>query len=228
VYVHQTIQRPFGINVFGSSVIRVKPDHAALMFAITRTHDKPAEAFAAARKAIEDVRAFLASSDLGGADVQISRPTLRQAMRGYGDKLEYLGYTARAGFHVHVRDLDRLEHVLAGVVEAGVDLIEGTDLRTSKLVELRDETRMRALAAARRKAERYAQAADIELGRIMHIEDVNPDDLKSRRGHGAELALGDDEDQAAQGPTDPGSIEINAAVMVAFEIVRDKNTRSGF
>ncbi|HWB80968.1 MAG TPA: SIMPL domain-containing protein [Nannocystaceae bacterium] len=214
--------------MFGSSVIRVKPDHAALSFAVTRTHDKPSEAFAAARKAVEDVRAFLASSDLGGADVQVSRPTLRQAMRGYGDKLEYLGYTARASFQVHVRDLDRLEHVLAGVVEAGVDVIEGTDLRTSKLVDLRADVRVRALQAAQKKAQRYADAAGLELGRIMHIEDVNPDDLKSRRGHGAELALGEDDEQAAQGPFDPGSIEINAAVMVAFEIARDKNVRSGF
>lgn len=194
---------------------------------MTRTHDKPSEAFAATRKAVEDVRAFLASSDLGGTDVQVSRPTLRQAMRGYGDKLEYLGYTARASFQVHVRDLDRLEHVLAGVVEAGVDIIEGTELRSSKLVELRSDARIKALQAAQRKAQRYAEAADLELGRIMHIEDVNPDDLKSRRGHGAELALDDDE-QAAQGPVDPGSIEINAAVMVAFEIARDKSVRSGF
>lgn len=205
----------------------MKPDHAALSFAVTRTHDKPGEAFAAARKAVDEVRAFLASSDLGGADVQVSRPTLRQAMRGYGDKLEYLGYTARATFQIHVRDLDRLEHVLAGVVEAGVDVIESTELRTSKLVELRSEARIKALQAAQRKAQRYAEAAGLELGRIMHIEDVNPDDLKSRRGHGSELALDDDE-HAAQGPVDPGSIEINAAVMVAFEIARDKNVRSGF
>ncbi|MBC8071377.1 MAG: SIMPL domain-containing protein [Deltaproteobacteria bacterium] len=225
MYVSQSIQRPFGINVFGSSVLRVKPDHAALSFAVTRTHEKPAEAFAAARRAVEDVRAFLASGDLGGPDVQVSRPTLRQAMRGYGDKLEYVGYTARAGFHVHVRDLDRLEAVLAGVVEAGVDLIEGTELRSVKLALLRGEARERALRAARRKAERYAEAADVVIGRVMHIEDVNPDDLKSRRGHGAELELGEDDDQGAH---DPGCIEVQAAVMVAFAIDRDKVGSSGF
>jgi uncharacterized protein len=228
VYVHQSIQRPFGINVFGSSVIRVKPDHAVLSFAVTRTHDKPGEAFAAARKAVDDVRAFLGTSDLGGTDVQTSRPTLRQAMRGYGDKLEYVGYTARASFQVHVRDLDRLESVLAGVVEAGVDLIEGTDLRSSKLVEVRGEARERALLAARRKAERYAKSACVELGRVLHIEDVNPDDLKSRRGHGAELELGQDDDQAPLGVFDPGCIEVQAAVMVGYAIARDTNTPSGF
>ncbi len=226
MYLHQTIQRPFGINVFGSSVIRAKPDHAVLSFAVTRTHDKPSEAFAAARKATDDVRAFLGAGGLAGADVQISRPTLRQAMRGYGDKLEYLGYTARASFQVHLRDLDRLEHVLSGLVEAGVDVIEGTDLQSARLGELRAEARERALKAAQRKAEGYAKAAGLELGRVMHIEDVSPDDLKSRRGHGAELALG--EDDGPSGPFDPGSIEINAAVMVAFEIVRDKNGPSGF
>ena len=70
MFVHQAIQRPFGVNVFGSCVVRVKPDSATLAFAVTRTAEKPADAFAATRKAVEDVRAFLSRSDVAAADVQ--------------------------------------------------------------------------------------------------------------------------------------------------------------
>jgi len=228
MYVHQTIQRPFGVNVFGSCVVRVKPDFATLSFAVTCTAEKPADAFAGTRKAAEDIRAFLARSDVGSNDLQSSRATLRQAMRGYGDKLEYLGYQAKASFVVHLRDLDRLEQVLAGVVEAGADVIDGVELRTSKLAEVRGQARVRAIAAARRKAEAYAAAAEVVLGKVVHIEDVNPDDLKSRRGHGADLDLTDDEAAGDAAAYDPGAIEVSAAVMVGFQLERDKPYRSGF
>jgi uncharacterized protein YggE len=228
MFVHQAIQRPFGVNVFGSCVVRVKPDYATLAFAVTRTAEKPADAFAQTRKAADEIRSFLASSDVAGNDVQSSRATLRQAMRGYGDKLEYIGYQAKASFVVHLRDLDRLEQMLSGVVEAGADVIDAVDLRTSRLAELRAQARTRAIQAARKKAEGFAAAATISLGHVMHIEDVNPDDLKSRRGHGADLDLTDDETASDAQAYDPGAIEIAAAVMVAFQIDRDKPFNAGF
>ena len=228
MFVHQAIQRPFGVNVFGSCVVRVKPDYATLAFAVTRTAEKPADAFAQTRKAVDEIRSFLSRSDVGHSDVQSSRATLRQAMRGLGEKTEYLGYQARASFVVHLRDLDRLEQMLSGVVEAGADVIDAVDLRTTRLAELREQARARAIQSARKKAEGFAAAAAISLGRIVHIEDVNPDDLKARRGHGADIDLTDDESASDAQAYDPGAIEIAAAVMVAFQIDRDKPFGAGF
>ncbi len=228
MYVHQAIQRPFGVNVFGSCVVRVKPDFATLAFAATRIHEKPADAFAGTRSAAEGIRAFLSRSDVATNDVQGSRATLRQATRGYGDKVELLGYEARVSFVVQLRDLDRLESVLAGVVDAGADVIDGVELRTSKLVDVRAQARGRAIQAARKKAEGFASAAGISIGHVMHIEDVNPDDLKGRRGHGIDIDLTDDDNATDAHAYDPGAIEVTAAVMVAFQIERDKAFKSGF
>jgi uncharacterized protein YggE len=228
MYVHQAIQRPFGVNVFGSCVVRVKPDYATLAFAVTRSTEKPGDAFAQTRKAAEDIRAFLSRSDIAPADVQSSRATLRHSMHRIGEKVEFVGYQARASFVVHLRDLDRLEQVLVGVVEAGADVIDAVDLRTSRLAELRAQARTKAVQAARKKAEGFAAAAAISIGHVVHIEDVNPDDLRARRGHGADLDLTDDEAASDAQAYDPGAIEIAAAVMVAFHIDRDKPYKSGF
>jgi uncharacterized protein YggE len=226
--VHQTIQRPFGVNVFGSAALRVRPDLAAVSFAVTRTAERPAAAFAAARDSSEKIRAFLGQAAVAAGDVQSSRMTLRQAMRGYGDKLEYLGYQAQVAFVVLLRDLDRLEAVLCVIVESGADVIEGVVLRTSKLAEQRRQARQAAFAAARRKAEEYAAAAESTLGAVAHIEDVNPDDLKSRRGHGATLDLADDDAASDPRTYDPGTIEVAAAVMVAFEMQPRTRPAGGF
>jgi uncharacterized protein YggE len=118
--------------------------------------------------------------------------------------------------------------MLVGIVDAGADVIERVDLRTSRLAELRAEARTRALQAARRKAEGYASAAGIDLGRVVHIEDVNPAQLAGRRGHGADLDLSNDDTATDTESYDPGAIEVTAAVMVGFQIERDKASRSGF
>src|SRR5262245_7964827 len=218
--VQQTIQRPFGVNVLGSCVARVKPDFATISFAVTRVAEKPADAFAAARKAVDAVRAFLGRSDVAPADVQGSPATLHHELRGL-DAESTGRHEAVASFVVHLRDLDRLEAVLAGLVDAGVDQIDGVQPRTSKLADVRAQARARALQAARRKAEDYAAASSLELGRIVHIEDV--DTAAMARFTPPALDVADDED-----PPAPGAIEVAALVMVGFQIERDKPYKSGF
>ena len=46
--VTQSIERPFGINVFGSAIIRVDPDLASLGFTVSRLEQHPIQAFTAA------------------------------------------------------------------------------------------------------------------------------------------------------------------------------------
>ena len=45
MYVTQSVQRPFGINVFGSSIVRVEPDVASLKFSVSRLKQHPKDAF---------------------------------------------------------------------------------------------------------------------------------------------------------------------------------------
>ncbi len=42
----QAIERPFGITVFGSSIMRIEPDIASLRFAVTRLEQHPKMHFA--------------------------------------------------------------------------------------------------------------------------------------------------------------------------------------
>jgi uncharacterized protein YggE len=75
-----------------------------------------------------------------------------------------------------------------------------------------------AVAAAIEKAGNYCLAADVALGPVIHIEDVNPTVLQ---GHEARLARGPttgEEDE--RGALDPSLIEIGAAVFVTFEIIK--------
>lgn len=226
MHVVQSIQHPSGISVFGSYVLRVEPDVALVTFAVAHTQPEPPAAFAATRKAVADIRAYLREADVAPADVQTSLVNLSAEHHGYGKERVFLGYEARMSLSVRLTDLRRFEDILAGVVQAGANQIQGIELQTTRLAELRAEARRGAFAAARRKAELYAEEARVRVGDVLHVEDVNPDSVRSRASHGADASTLESEGDALQ-PSTPGSIQVQAAVQVAFAIQRAKGT-SGF
>ena len=216
--LEQAIERPFGISVFGSSITRIEPDMVSLKFAVSRLAQHPKEAFRDAHNGTQNIRAFLAQSEI--SDVSTSRVTLSQTFRYTGNESRFVGYTAKIAFHVLLRDLERMEDVLSGVVDAGANEISSVDFQTSRLKEVRADARRRAVAAAREKAENYCAAAGLTLGPVIHIEDVNPETLRGREGHMTRDIEPDADDTQPMRAFDPGSIIVGGAVRVAFEIGR--------
>jgi uncharacterized protein YggE len=216
--VHQSLTNPFGITVFGSTVIRVVPDVASLHFTVSRLEQDPRVAFEQAHLAAGSVRRFLSSANLD--EVGSSNINLIQAYKYVQGEQHSLGYRASIRYHVLIRELSRLEEILVGVTSAGANEIQAVDFQTSRLKELRIQARQQAVAAAREKAEIYCQAAGVALGSVIHIEDINPDSLRQQAGHMmAETTPDDDWPMQA---IDPGSITVSGAVMVAFELARNE------
>jgi uncharacterized protein len=218
MYVAQSIRNPGSINVFGSFLVRAEPDFAVLTFDVQHVSEQPARAFSEVRDGVEKVRRFLTQSGVASADVQTARVTLEAAISGYGADAKFIGHRAKLGFGVTARDLDALEPLLVGILDAGASVIHGVRFETSRLRELRAEARRGAIEAARRKAEIYASAAGVKLGAVLHIEDANPENV-ARRGHQADADLTSFEEDPARGAARAGALTIAAAAMVAFAII---------
>jgi uncharacterized protein len=213
--VQQAISTPFGITVFGSAIIRIVPDIASLTFGVARVGQHPRDAFRDAQEAAKKVRRFLSESKCG--EFGTSRTMLSPEYKYSGGEQHFVGYCARIRFNILLHDLDRIESMLIGVVDAGANEVSNADFQTSRLKETRLEVRRRAISAAREKAENYCAAAGIKLGPIIHIEDVNPDTLLSNSTmHVARESQPDDFGKPEV--FDPGSITVGAAVMTAYQI----------
>ncbi|HXD10225.1 MAG TPA: SIMPL domain-containing protein [Anaerolineales bacterium] len=226
----QAIHEPFGVTTYGSTVIRVDPDVASIKFAVSRIESHPKDAFKMVREESRKVTDYLQSAAYK-KEASSSRISLTQTWDygGYGGATRKLiGYTARADFHILLYDLEQLENLLVGIVDSGVNEIRDVNFQTSRLKELRAEARRKAVEAATAKAENYCIAAKVKLGRIIHIEDVNPDsvDFFSQRyaGHAMSqntvnmLEVDDPENVQA---FNPGGISINAAVLMSFNIANE-------
>jgi uncharacterized protein YggE len=201
------------IKIFGSAVLRVEPDIASLQFAVARQAKQPKDAFQATHQAVKEVRAYL--SQAGAADVAASRINLSRTFEYVNQRQQPTGYSAHVAFNVVLSDLDRLEEVLVGVVDAGANEIGSVDFRTTRLKEYRVEARRRAVAAAREKAEIYCRAAGVSLGAVLSLEDVNPSVLRgSGESHTSSEVSADDAGPARA--LAPGSIVVGAAVSAVF------------
>ena len=207
----QAIPTPFGVSVFGSAVVRAEPDFATLRFSVNCLEKVPKDAFGGARDRAQRVRAVLGAEHLD--EVTSSRVTLTQTIRFVAGEQRLEGYTATVGFSAILRDLERIEAVLTGVIDAGADKVTAVELGTTSLKELRQRARQEAVAAAREKAENYAQAAGVKLGRVLHIEDVDPERLRGSEGHFARGGASD-----TPHALEPGLLSIGGAVVVGFSI----------
>lgn len=210
----QPIITPFGVSVFGSAIVRVVPDVVVLRFSVSQLKPHPKEAFQAVRESAQLIQAFLSKAQI--KDAGSSHISLRADYRYRQNEQQFAGYLTTVEFRVIISDLTRVEEILSGVIDAGANHIISVDFQTTQLKEIRAEARRQAIIAAREKAEVYCKAAGVELGEVIHIEDLNPDQLQRFQGHTRlETPL---EDESEAKAFDPGSIVIAGTVMVAYKI----------
>jgi uncharacterized protein len=216
----QSIAAPFGITVFGSAIIRVLPDVVVIRFSVSQVEQHPKAAFEAVRESAQKLQTYLNSTQI--KDAGSSRIYLTEEYRYQHNENKFIGYRASVEFRIMLTDLSRVEEILAGAVDVGASGLS-VDFQITKLKEFRAEARRQAVAAAREKAEVYCKAANVEVGEVIHIEDVNPDQLALHSGTHNRRIENLIEDDGESQAFDPSSITIGGAVMVAYKIQGSKS-----
>lgn len=208
----QSIDSPWGVSVFGAASVDAAPDLARLRVAISQTKNKPGDAFAATRTGVNRIREVLRGHGVPETAVSTSRLNLASQW-SYGNERTFLGYECTASFVIELRELDILEAVLVDVVDAGANEVKGVefDVRTKR--ELRARARTAAVAAAREKAALYAEAAGVHLGSVIHIKDVDAEQMQGYRSHSGDHGGG------GEGDLTPGRVTVSAAVVLGLSLV---------
>ncbi|MGW5785042.1 SIMPL domain-containing protein [Streptomyces sp. NPDC003757] len=207
----QTIGEPWGLSVFGAGSVRTAPQLVRVKLAVDMTEPTPERAFQQAGAAVSRLRAALRGHGVPDASVSGSRLRLNSQYDGYGPEQRFLGYRCSASYSVETEALDDLQQLIVDAVDAGAHRIDEVEFDVHDKPALRDEARRRAVAAARRKAEVYAEAAGVRLGPVVHIQDVDAESTVQYHGHGR--ALG-----GAAGDLAPGSVEVSAGVLLGFSL----------
>jgi uncharacterized protein YggE len=212
----QMVERPWGVAAYGAASVKAMPDLVRVRFKVVRVEQTPSRSFAQASDSVHAVREVLRRHRIPDQAVERSRLGLRSAWSGFGPDRKFLGYECQAAFAVESSDLDDVQQLLVDVVAAGANEIEGVDFDVTTKPDLRAEARRQAVTAARNKAALYAEAAGSRLGHVMHIDDVDPENVgfERYRAHGVG-------GQASAEDLAPGHVVASAAVILGFSIIHD-------
>jgi uncharacterized protein YggE len=210
----QMIERPWGVASHGEASVRALPDLVRTRFKVVRLEQDPSAAFEAAQDAVHRVRGVLESHGVPAAAVEGSKLDLKTIWAFANGTRTFVGYQCQASFAVESANLDDIQALLVDLVTAGANEIEAVVFDVSAKRELRAEARRKAVAAARAKAELYAEAAGVRLGAIVHIEDVDPEQVNGER-YRSHSSVGL---EASAQDLAPGHIVVSAAVRLGFAL----------
>jgi uncharacterized protein len=161
------------INLSGHGEIRMVPDLAAVTIGVTSNAKTAGEALAQNTKDMQAVFATLKAAGIADSDIQTSNfsvnPRFIYPNDGSNKPPTLDGYDVVNSVNVVVRKISELGSVLDKVVTAGSNQINGISFSVDNADKALDAARTQAVADARHKAELYATAAGVKLGRIISI-----------------------------------------------------------
>jgi hypothetical protein len=160
------------IYVEGSAEIRAEPD----ILAVAVSLDAQAKTLAEAKESVDRrSRALLdACRDLTIAPADVTTTTLQ-----IGPAYEYsadgshrlVGTSVHREVEITLRDLSKYPELIAALVSADISSTLQTTLKRSDAESLLDEALLKALADARARAARLAEAANMKLGPVHSISE---------------------------------------------------------
>jgi uncharacterized protein YggE len=204
----QDLPKPV-VTVTGEASISVAPDLAQVRVGVTSQAPTAREASEANNAVMTRVIAAIKDFGIADKDFQTSRLSLlpiREPPRG-SELTRISAFQASNQVTVKVQPIEKVSELIDRLVAAGANEITGIELRVSSPSQVLDAARADAMANARHKAEIYARAAGIRLGRAISITEGE--------GAGGPVFTR----QAADLPIAPGERTLRVSVTVAFELL---------
>ena len=238
-----------GIRASGRGQASAAPDLATLNLGVEATDDTVSEARNAAAGAMTAVLDAVKADGVAGSDIQTGRfnirprYTYRQVTRcveaesevsgtdaATGDPIAQdcyeegqeiiTGYRVTNNVTVLVRDLDMVDDVIDGAVEAGGDLIRFNGLRFSleDTAELEKEARSAAVANLNDRASQLAELSKVSLGDLTYLGEIgydSPGVFRAEFGLTAQAAY---DSGGLSTPISGGEVAVEVSVQGKFAI----------
>ncbi len=200
------------ITVVGEASVDVPPDLAQIRAGVISQGKTAREASEANARLMNAVLAAVKESGVADADMQTSRLSLQPVYSAdRTPQSRITGFQASNQITLKLRQIDKIAETLDRLIAAGANDIGGIEFLVSAPARVLDNVRAEAIADARRKAEIYARAGGVTLGRPLTIteEGAAPAPVVMRSAA-----------PAAAMKIVPGEKTLRLGVTVSFELLR--------
>lgn len=208
------------IAVTGEGRVDVAPDMATVTIGVTTEGNTAKEALDANTAGLSGAIDRLKASGVEDRDIQTSGlnlgPRYDYNRTGSDGSPEITGFVASNMVTVRVRALDTLGTVLDAVVTDGANTLGGVMFGLQNPDPVLDQARKDAVSDARRKAQLYAAAAGVTLGKVRSISE------QSGFSPPMPIAMAEasfSKQGGAPVPVAGGEVAVTAMVTIVYDIV---------
>lgn len=209
------------LTVTGSGTAYAAPDiamiRAGVQFQAATAEEALKKMSAGAEKLIAEAKALgVAPEDMQTSGLSLSPVYDDYDRRKPGEPAELVGFRASTDLMIRMRKIDETGGVIGALVSAGANSLDGVSFAVDNPQPLMDEAQKDAIADARRQAELYAEAAGVDLGDIISIDETGG-------GVRPEMGMMRAADMSFKAPVEAGRSEISASVRIVWEIKPGKD-----
>lgn len=213
------------ITLTGTGTVRAAPDMATINTGVTTQANTAREALDANTEAMDQLVAVLREAGLESRDIQTSNFSVSPRYvysdardeSGYSMPPRIEGYEVSNSVTIIVRDLEALGVVLDQAVSVGANTINGISFDVTDSTAIEHKAREAAVADAIAKAQTYARAANVTLGSIESISEIerNAPPVPMYRAEVAQMAMD------ASVPVEAGELAFSVTTTIKWDIDSD-------
>lgn len=200
------------VDVTGIGIVTVVPDQANITVRNESTGKDAALVKQENDRVIGNVLSFLREMKINDKDVKTEYVRLN---KNYDYNSKTYNYAANQTISIRLKDLDKYESLINGLISTGINRIDGVSFSSSNKEALESEARKKAIANAKMKAEEYAGVLNQTIGKAITISEFSFQSStpypKNRMVMGA-MADSSQEPQTLA----TGEMEVRATVNVSF------------
>ena len=211
--------RPPCVTVAGTGESHGKPDFAQIQLGVVTEAAMAAEALKKNNEAMSQLVVMIRKRGIEDKDLQTIQFGISPRYRydkSQQDAPRIVGYQVLNEVHVKVRNLTALGAFLDEAVSMGANQIRGISFGVADPVQILDEARKKAMADAQRRAQVYAEASGIKIGKPVRIEE------QAGRPTPYPVARMDSAIAGSAVPVAAGEQTFSVTVMVSYAIIDPK------
>jgi uncharacterized protein len=200
------------VSVTGEGKIKVAPDQVLITLGVENTDKDANTAKKMNDDLIDKVLKYIKKNNIASADFQTSRVNL---YKNYEYQNKKSNYVASQTITVLLKDVTKYNDFMSGITEIGINMINGVEFKSSKMLDFEREARKKAILNAKQKAEDYVSVLNQKIGKALLITDNSSVYYPPQPMFKSAMAMESD----ASSPKETiaiGEIEINANVTVSF------------
>jgi uncharacterized protein len=208
---NSTSQRP-AIVVKGEGLVKVVPDQVLIRSRIEHEGDDAAGVKKQNDEVVDRIIAYLKSRGIEEKNFRTEYMNLNKNYN-YNDKT--YTYSANQAISIKIENLKDYEDLMSGLLEAGLNRIDGIEFQSSKSKEHTSTARSRAVENARMKAMEYASALGQSIGKALYLTEEESNNYQPvyRMEMAKSTADANGEQTIA-----PGEMEVTSRIIVSFEL----------